>query len=558
MLMPVRCIGGGDTNNFGDEATETVPPLVNLGTCSQCPTSSPTMPSVSFMSKTTAHSILTRRTVAVQVAFSALWSFRKSIRSVLETPQRAARSQHARSVEYSPRKLDHFTVFLFFNFSLQPMSKTVLVIGSGGREACVAATFACSPTVERVYFCPGNGGTRMLGDKVHNLASKGSDRAAYLAAAQEVKPDLIFIGPEAPLVMGAVDELTAHGFKCFGPTQRASELEGSKAFSKDFFARHDLPTATYQTFDNAAEAKKYVNQVDWNTSPVVVKASGLCAGKGVYIPETAEQAQEAVSLIMEEGKFGQEGATVVIEERLQGEEVSVLAFCDGTTSVCMPPAQDHKRVGENDTGLNTGGMGAYTPAPCVDETTKKTIEGIVQRTVTALKSEDREFVGVLFAGLMLTETGPKLLEYNVRMGDPETQVVLPLLKSDLYQVCEACVEGRLSSTRVEWKEDLTCATVVIAAKGYPESYPKGMPIGGFDQVPEGAVVFHAGTAMKDDKIVASGGRVLAVSGLGATLQEAVAKAYDGVKAIQFDPADSKYFRSDIGHRALGARKKPKH
>jgi len=429
--------------------------------------------------------------------------------------------------------------------------KTVLVIGSGGRECCVAHTFAKSPQVGKVVVCPGNAGTNNVG-KISNAVPPTSDNAGLVKVAETVKPDLIFVGPEAPLVEGAVDELTAKGFRVFGPTKNASQLEASKAFSKEFFIRHNLPTATHKTFSDSKEAKKYVTEnVDWKNAPVVVKASGLCAGKGVFIPDDAPSAVAAIEAIMEQNTFGSDaGSLVVIEERLDGQEVSVLAFCDGTTSKCMPPAQDHKRVGDGDTGPNTGGMGAYAPAPCVSPELSKEIADIVQRTLSGLKEEGTPFVGVLFAGLMLTKSGPKLLEYNVRMGDPETQVVLPLLKSDLYSVCDACINGTLDKLSLEWDVAHHAATVIMAAKGYPGTYSKDMPITGFDKIPKDVTVFHAGTKIKDGKVVASGGRVLAVTGVGSSLREAVDNAYKGVHTIRFEPEDSCIFRRDIAHRAL--------
>ena len=397
---------------------------------------------------------------------------------------------------------------------------TVVVVGSGGRECCVAHTFAKSPLVGKVFVIPGNAGTRQQeGSKISNLALASSSNESYCQAIQAVRPDLVFVGPEAPLVAGLVDDLSKLGLACFGPSKEASILEASKAFSKDFFSRHHLPTATFKTFSSAAEAKEYVTkQVDWKNAPVVVKASGLCAGKGVYIPDTAAEASEAIAAIMEEAKFGKEaGGEVVIEERLDGQEVSLLAFCDGKTSKCMLPAQDHKRIGDGDTGLNTGGMGACCPAPCVTPELFKEMEDIVQRTLTGLKQENRKFVGVLFAGFMLTKNGPKLLEYNVRMGDPETQVVLPLLDSDLFTVCLACVNGELDRTKVSFSTTRHACTVVMAAKGYPETYPTGMDIK-FGPGSANTMVFHAGTKEKDGQVVASGGRVLSVTGIGKTLR----------------------------------------
>jgi phosphoribosylamine--glycine ligase/phosphoribosylformylglycinamidine cyclo-ligase len=429
--------------------------------------------------------------------------------------------------------------------------KTVLVIGSGGREACVAYAFAKSPQVSKVFVCPGNAGTNKQ-EKIENVLAESVDNAGFVKVAECVRPDLIFIGPEGPLVEGLVDELSTRGFRCFGPTKRAAELEASKAFSKEFFVRYSLPTAAYRTFSSSDEAKEYVRkEIDWVHAPVVVKASGLCAGKGVFIPDDAESAVDAIDIIMDQKSFGESaGQLVVVEERLDGEEVSVLAFCDGTTSCCMPPAQDHKRVGDGDTGLNTGGMGAYAPAPCVTDDLRKQINDIVQRTLDGLFKDGTPFVGVLFAGLMLTKSGPKLLEYNVRMGDPETQAILPLLRSDLFEICDACISGKLKDVRVEWKNEEHAATVIIASKGYPGTFPRDMPINGLDQIPQNVIVFHAGTKMKGNKVVANGGRVLAVTGLGTSLEDAITRAYEGVSCIHFEPEDSCHYRRDIGHRAL--------
>jgi len=433
--------------------------------------------------------------------------------------------------------------------------KVVLVVGSGGRECAVARKFAASRHVGAVYACPGNAGTDGEGGVRNAAPGPQKGVAGIVDAAKRVQADLVFVGPEAPLVEGVADAMREAGLACFGPTLAASKLEASKAFSKAFFDRHKLPTARYRVFTELDAAVTHVRAVDY---PVVIKASGLCAGKGVLIPEPgdAEGAVAALRQVMETRAFGAAGDEVVVEELLLGQECSVLAFCDGRTAVCMPAAQDHKRALDGDRGLNTGGMGAYAPAPCVTPELGREIAGIVQRTLDGLREEGTPFVGVLFAGLMLTPTnGPMLLEYNVRMGDPETEVVIPLLQSDLYEVCAACVRGALEPDAVQWHADRSAATVVVAARGYPEAHAKGLPVPGLAEAGavEGASVYHAGTSRDaSGRVVSSGGRVLAVTGVGRTLREAVDTAYRGVRCVQPDPARGDFhYRTDIAHRALG-------
>jgi len=350
----------------------------------------------------------------------------------------------------------------------------VLVVGGGGREMAQAVTLAASPQVAQVFCAPGNGGTEQASAKISNVAIKDSAIDELVAFAAENGVTLVAVGPEAPLVAGIADAMAEKGIPCFGPTKLASRLEASKAYSKEFFMRNSLPTARYKTFTDFAEAKAHVEAIDY---PVVVKASGLAAGKGVLIPTTKEETIAALNTVMIEKAFGDAGDECVVEECLVGPECSVLAFCDGKTAVCMPGAQDHKRAFDGDQGPNTGGMGAYAPCPCLTPELAAQVDDIVKRTVAALAAEGSPYVGVLFAGIMLTKDGPQLLEYNCRMGDPETQVVMPLLRSDLYEIMLACTQGRLAEQKVEWATD-SAATVVIAAKGYPESYPKGLAISG--------------------------------------------------------------------------------
>ena len=427
---------------------------------------------------------------------------------------------------------------------------TVLVVGSGGREMAQACALAKSSSVEKVLVAPGNGGTASCNPKVSNLPDvKDSDIAALVQAAKEHAVSLVAIGPEAPLVAGIADALAKENIPCFGPTKAASELENSKAWMKDFFTRHGLPTARFVTFTDFAAAKAHVESIDY---PVVVKCSGLAGGKGVLMPTSKDETIDALKQVMVDKVFGSAGDKCVVEECMVGPECSVLAFCDGTTAVCMPGAQDHKRALDNDEGLNTGGMGAYAPCPCLTPDLAKEVADIVQKTVTALASEERRYVGVLFAGVMLTADGPKLLEYNCRMGDPETQAVLPLLDSDLYQIMKACTEGRLGEVDVKWSSD-SAATIVMAASGYPGSYKKGAPISGLDAAGAmaGVTVYHAGTkAAADGGVTCNGGRVLAVTGVGADLKDAVGKAYAAVGAIKFECDEGAMYRKDIAAKAF--------
>jgi len=422
----------------------------------------------------------------------------------------------------------------------------ILVIGSGGREHALAWVLARSPQATQIFVAPGNGGTVWPAGNgrgpAQNIPYKADDTAGLLTFAQANEIGLTVVGPEQPLAEGIVDAFQAAGLTIFGPTRAAAQLEASKAFAKQFMARHGLPTAKYASFEDAAAAEAYLN--DWQ-GPVVVKASGLAAGKGVIVCDDAAQARPAVRQMLVEGAFGAAGQTVLLEEWLTGPELSLMAFCDGRTVRLMPPARDHKRVFDHDAGPNTGGMGAFAPVP---ELTAAEIAAMGQLTLQAavdgMAADGVPYIGVLYAGLMLTPEGPKLLEYNCRFGDPETQVVLPLLASDLVEVMLACCQGRLAELAVSWR-DGACATVVMAAPGYPGSYPTGAPIQGLDTVApmDDLIVFQAGTARQAGQIVTAGGRVLAVSGLGETVEAAVHQAYDGVAQIQFADA---HYRRDIG------------
>ncbi|MBL8044982.1 MAG: phosphoribosylamine--glycine ligase [Anaerolineales bacterium] len=419
----------------------------------------------------------------------------------------------------------------------------VLLIGSGGREHALAWKILQSPRLTQLYVAPGNAGTA-----AHNVPIAAEDTAALVAFAKQKQIDLVVVGPEVPLANGVVDALQAVGVKAFGPTQAAAQIEASKAFSKAFMARHNIPTARYQTFTDFYQAVGHLLTADY---AVVIKASGLAAGKGVIVPNCNDDAEAALRHIMLDREFGAAGDEVIIEERLAGEEVSLLAFCDGRTVKVLSAAQDHKRLLDGDAGPNTGGMGAYAPAPIasaalIEEATRT----ILQPAVDGLRAEGKPFVGVLYAGLMLTKDGPRTLEFNCRLGDPETQVLLPLLETDLLDVIEACVEGNLETTEIKWKSG-AAACVVLASEGYPASYPKGRVISGLDAALIEAVIFHAGTALKDEQVVTAGGRVLAVTGWGANLKQALHNAYVAVNNVNFDGI---HFRKDIGWRAVTSAK----
>ena len=418
----------------------------------------------------------------------------------------------------------------------------VLVIGSGGREHALAWKAAQSASVEKVYCVPGNPGIAQIAECV---PMDITDNDALVAFALENKIDLTIVGPEVPLANGVVDAFRAKGLAIFGPTQAAAQIEGSKSFAKDLMKKYGIPTAAFEVFTDAEAAKAYIVE---QGAPIVIKADGLAAGKGVVVAMTLDEALEAVDMMMCDQAFGSAGCQVVVEEFLTGEEASILTFCDGTTIVPMISSQDHKRAYDNDEGPNTGGMGTYAPAPVVTaDVLARVQKEILEPTVAAMKAEGMPYTGCLYAGLMITENGPKVIEFNSRFGDPETQVVLPLLDSDMAEVMMACVNGNLADLDIQWK-DGAAVCVVMAAGGYPQGYRKGDVISGLDKAAElGATVFHAGTAAKDGNIVTNGGRVLGVTAIGTDVQKAVDNAYAAVKSIHFDDV---HYRNDIAYRAI--------
>lgn len=419
----------------------------------------------------------------------------------------------------------------------------VLIVGSGGREHALAWKIMQSAHISHVWVAPGNGGTALLGERAENIDVAAEDIPGLVAAAQAHKPDLTIVGPEVALALGLADELRALGLAVFGPGRAAAQIEASKTFAKSFMLRHGIPSARYAGFVSHDEALRHLQKVDY---PVVIKASGLAAGKGVIVPETMAEAQAALRAIMVERAFGRAGDAVVIEERLQGPEVSLLAFCDGRTVVPMPPAQDHKRAFDGDQGPNTGGMGAFAPSPLLSPALlDEAVRTILQPAVDGLRAEGMPFSGVLYAGLMLTHEGPKVLEFNCRFGDPETQVLLPLLDGDLVDILLACEHGNLAAAPVRWKPG-AAATVVLASAGYPGAYEKGKPISGLAAAQqEGVVVFHAGTRRAGESVLSSGGRVLNVSATDESMAAALARAYAAVEKIHFD---GMFYRRDIGVR----------
>ncbi len=415
----------------------------------------------------------------------------------------------------------------------------VLVVGGGGREHAIVASVAKSKRVEKIYCAPGNAGIAELAECV-DIGVFEFDRLVAFAKEKEI--DFTIIGPDDPLVRGIVDSFEAASLKVFGPRKNAAIIEGSKAFSKDLMKKYNIPSASYETFSDPDEAITYLEKGKF---PVVLKADGLALGKGVLICNNFEEAKAGVKTIMLDKQFGSSGDRMVVEEFMTGREVSVLCYSDGSHIVPMTSAQDHKRAKDGDQGLNTGGMGTFSPSPFytedVDDFCKK---NIYQPTIDAMKAEGREFVGILFVGLMLTEDGPKVLEYNARFGDPEAQVVLPRMKNDVIDVMEACIEGRLAEINLEF-EDNAAVCVMLASDGYPEHYDKGFVIDGLDTFKEksGYYVFHSGTKQTDKGIVTNGGRVLGVTAKGDTLKEARTNAYEATNWIIFE---NKYMRHDIG------------
>ena len=415
----------------------------------------------------------------------------------------------------------------------------VLIVGSGGREHAIAVSVSKSPKVDKIYCAPGNAGIGQIAECVP-IGAMEFDRIVSFAKEKEI--DLTIVGMDDPLVGGLVDEMEAVGLKVFGPRKNAAILEGSKAFSKDLMKKYNIPTASYENFDDPAKALAYLENA---RMPVVLKADGLALGKGVLICNSLEEAREGVKTIMEDKKFGSAGNRMVIEEFMTGREVSVLSFVDGKTIKIMSSAQDHKRALDGDRGLNTGGMGTFSPSPFytkeVDEFCHK---NIYQATVDAMAAEGRPFKGVIFFGLMLTEDGPRVLEYNARFGDPEAQVVLPRMKNDMIEVVEACIDGTLDRVDLQF-EDNAAVCVVLASEGYPVSYDRGFPIRGLEQFEdkEDYYCFHAGTKKEGQEIVTNGGRVLGITAKGADLKEARANAYVATQWVTFE---NKYMRNDIG------------
>ena len=415
----------------------------------------------------------------------------------------------------------------------------VLIVGSGGREHAIAMSAAKSSKVDKMYCAPGNAG---IAEYAECVAIGAMEFDKLVAFAKEKEIDLVIVGMDDPLVGGLVDALEAAGIRTFGPRKNAAILEGSKAFSKDLMKKYDIPTAGYENFTDPEAAIAYLETAKF---PIVLKADGLALGKGVLICQNLEEANEGVKTIMLDKKFGTAGNEMVIEEFMTGREVSVLSFVDGKTIKTMTSAQDHKRAGDGDTGLNTGGMGTFSPSPFYTKEVEEFCNKyIYQKTVDAMAAEGREFKGIIFFGLMLTEDGPKVLEYNARFGDPEAQVVLPRMKNDLIEVAEACIDGTLDQVDLQF-EDNAAVCVVLASEGYPVSYEKGFPISGLDEFNkhEGYYCFHAGTKFDGDHIVTNGGRVLGVTAKGKDLKEARANAYAATEWVQFK---NKYMRHDIG------------
>lgn len=416
----------------------------------------------------------------------------------------------------------------------------ILVVGGGGREHAICWALKKSSKVQELFCAPGNGGIAGVAECVPIQVNQFEEIAQF---AIDRSIDLVVIGPDDPLSDGIVDYLETRQIPVFGPRKNAAIIEGSKVFTKQLLKKYNIPTAAYESFDKYEDALAYLRK---QQAPIVIKADGLAAGKGVVVAQTLEEAEKALHDIMVAKVFGESGNQVVIEEFLTGQEMSILAFVDGETVRPMVPAQDHKPVYDNDKGPNTGGMGTYTPLPHISQSIiEEAIETIIKPTAKAMVAEGRPFRGVLFAGLMLTPNGPKTIEFNARFGDPETQVVLPRLKTDLLDIFVAAINGRLDQMNIEWSDE-AAVCVILASEGYPGSYPKGLPIEGLDEVQD-ALVFHAGTAVKDGSIVTNGGRVLGVTALGRDIAEARAKAYAEAERIRFQ---GKHYRTDIAKKAL--------
>ncbi len=419
----------------------------------------------------------------------------------------------------------------------------VLVVGSGGREDALVWKLASSPRVKKIYCAPGNGG---IAGRAECVPVGAADVAGLKGFAEEKKIDLTVVGPEAPLVAGIVDEFTRAGLKIFGPAKELARLEGSKVFAKETMAKLKIPTAGFEVFDSAPAAYRFI---DGRRTALVIKADGLAAGKGVVVAADAAEARSAVRMMMEEKRFGPAGERIVIEECLRGEEASILVVTDGKTVVPLASSQDHKRIGDHDTGPNTGGMGAYSPAPVIDDRTeRRVLEEIIRPLVGALAAAGGFYRGVLYAGIMVTDEGPKVLEFNVRFGDPETQAIIPRLKSDLFEVMERTAGGNLAGTALSWEEG-SCVCVVLASGGYPGKYRTGFPVTGLENAGRmpGVTVFHAGTEKRGERILTAGGRVLGVTAVGGDVGGAISRAYEAIDQIHFK---GMCFRRDIGSRAL--------
>jgi len=424
----------------------------------------------------------------------------------------------------------------------------VLVIGGGGREHALIWKINQNPKVSEVYCAPGNAGISKLAQCV-NIDTDSIEKLIDFAKKEKI--DLTVVGPELPLSQGIVNEFNKQGLRIFGPSKEAAEIESSKVFSKYLMKKYNIPTANYQVFQTSEKA---LDDIKKQTFPLVIKADGLAAGKGVFIVENLVQARNALDALMEEKKFGEAGRQVIIEEFLEGEEVSILAFCDGKTVIPMVSSQDHKKIFDNDLGPNTGGMGAYSPVPFYpDEFEKRVLEEILKPTVKGLQNEGKMYKGVLYAGLILTKEGPKVLEFNARFGDPETQVILPRLKTDLIDILNAVIENTLHKINIKW-EDNAAVCVVVASGGYPGKYQKGKVLSGLKRLEKmkDIITFHAGTKLQDDKVITSGGRVLGITAWDETISKAKERAYKGVKEIYFEDM---YYRKDIAVKAIKEKNK---
>ena len=416
----------------------------------------------------------------------------------------------------------------------------VLIIGSGGREHTLAWKVAQSPRLTKLYIAPGNAGTVACGE---NISLDVNNHTMIVKFCKEKQIDLVIVGPEIPLAAGLADSLSEAGVRCFGPRQAAAQIEASKVFSKNFMARHRIPTARYTTFDKLTDAFAYLEKIDY---PIVIKASGLAAGKGVILPETLDEAKATLGSILIDKTFGEAGSEVVIEERLIGQEVSLMAFTDGETILPMLAAQDHKRLLDDDRGPNTGGMGAYAPAPIFTaDLMNEAVEKILKPAIRGLRLEGMPFVGVLYAGLMLTSNGLSVLEFNCRFGDPETQAVLPLLDTDLLDIAEACVDGTLKDVKIKWK-DGAAVCVVLASKGYPEKVESGKPVK-FETLPANVICFHAGSKMDKNQILTAGGRVFGLTAWADDIESAVKQVYANIDKVSFEGMQ---YRKDIAKNGL--------